>query len=55
MIRGERKRVIEGHETYELFCEECGKKFESLDCEATLCHECWEKIMEDLFREETEK
>ena len=31
--------------TYEIICEECGKSFESTDEEATLCMECWEKII----------
>lgn len=32
-------------EKYEIICEECGKPFESEDEEATLCPECWEKIV----------
>ena len=32
-------------DTYEIICSECGKTFESIDEEATLCPECWEKII----------
>lgn len=34
------------NDTYEIICSECGKTFESEDEEATLCNECWEKIIE---------
>lgn len=32
-------------EKYEIICEECGKSFESEDEEATLCSDCWTKIV----------
>lgn len=31
--------------TYEIICEECGKAFESNDEAATVCPECWEKLI----------
>ena len=34
--------------TYELVCEECGKPFESVDEEATLCPECWGALISEL-------
>lgn len=33
------------NETFEIICEECGKSFESEDEEATLCPDCWKKIV----------
>lgn len=46
-------------ETYEIICEECGNTFESNDEEATLCPECWKKIVslegEGLGEEAVEK
>lgn len=35
-------------DTYEIICEECGKPFESVDEEATLCPECWQSIIENM-------
>ena len=32
-------------EKFEIICEECSKPFESVDEEATLCPECWERIV----------
>ena len=32
-------------ELYEIICQECGKSFDSIDMECTLCPECWEKII----------
>lgn len=31
--------------TYELVCNECGKPFDSVDEEATLCPKCWNDIV----------
>ncbi len=32
-------------ENYEIVCENCGKVFESDDEMATLCNDCWIKIV----------
>lgn len=32
-------------EKFECICDECGTPFESVDEEATLCSECWEKVV----------
>lgn len=32
-------------ETFEIICEECSKAFESIDEEATLCPDCWARII----------
>ena len=33
-------------EKFEIICDECSKAFESTDEAATLCPECWAKIIE---------
>ena len=30
---------------FEIVCDECSKTFESTDEDATLCSECWRKIV----------
>ena len=32
-------------ETFELVCQECSKTFESEDINATICDDCWEKLV----------
>lgn len=32
-------------EIYEIICDECSKSFESEDIDATICNECWEKLV----------
>lgn len=44
------KDIIE-EEKYECICEVCSKPFIGIDEDATLCDECWEKIMEENFEE----
>lgn len=44
------KDIIE-EEKYECICEVCSKPFIGIDEDATLCDECWERIMEENFEE----
>lgn len=32
-------------DTFEIICDECGENFESIDEYATLCPDCWQKIV----------
>lgn len=32
-------------ETFELVCQECSKIFDSEDINATICDDCWKKLM----------
>lgn len=34
------------NEKYEIICDECGTAFESDDEAATVCSECWEKLID---------
>lgn len=39
-------------EIVEVVCSECSKTFETEDINATICSECWEKLVEtDLIEE----
>lgn len=32
-------------EIYEIVCDECSKNFESEDINATICEDCWKKLV----------
>ena len=38
-------------EKFECICEECSKPFIGIDENATLCPDCWEKLLDEIFEE----
>jgi len=38
-------------EKFECICENCSKPFIGIDEDATLCPECWESILNQIFEE----
>lgn len=38
-------------EKFECICENCSKPFIGIDEDATLCPECWETILNQIFEE----
>ena len=40
-----------GEAQFECICEECSKPFIGIDEDATLCPDCWDKILEKIVEE----